>query len=139
MAISKKNKNRVVVEGKEYLWWVFDEHDQGVFCGIQVKIVCSDQTHYVQYGLQQDADDLKVVVVLRNETNAVCFECPRFENEDGIITKTGIARMVMWCKNETKNKLYEADKNKHDSKMNDYQSELKAIKEVMCRYKKNNV
>jgi len=42
MSISSKNKRRVSVDNKEYLWWVFDEYEQTVFDGIQVKAVCSD-------------------------------------------------------------------------------------------------
>lgn len=99
MAISKKNKSRVNIDGKEYLWWVFDEFDQTVFDGIQIKAVYSDQTHFLKYGLQQLESDRKVVIALRDYTKLVHLSSPsKFENEDGIITKSGIARMIKWCK-----------------------------------------
>jgi hypothetical protein len=99
MAISKKNKNRVLVNGTEYLWWVFDEYDQTEFDGIQIKIVCADQTHFIKYGLQQFPDDRKVVLALENYTKLVHLSSPPvFENKEGIITKSGVQRLIKWCK-----------------------------------------
>jgi hypothetical protein len=101
MAISKKRKNRVDVEGKEYLWWVFDKTDQTEFDGIQVKAVNSDQSMFLKYGLQQLESDRKIVISLRDYAKLVHISSPpKFENEDGIITKSGIARLVNWCKRE---------------------------------------
>ena len=95
MAISKKNKNRTYVDGKEYLWWVFDEHDQTAFDGLQIKAICSDQTHFIKYGLQQDEYDRKVVLALKDYSKLVhLFSPPKFESNNGIITKSGINRMI---------------------------------------------
>lgn len=115
MAISKKNKNRVNFNGKEYLWWVFDEHDQTEFDGVQIKIVCSNQTHFLKYGLQQRETNRKVVLALRDYTKLVHLSAPpKFENEDGIITKSGIIRLIKWCKNETHQIEYALDGKKND-------------------------
>lgn len=99
MAISKKNKNRALVDGKEYLWWVFDEIDQTEFDGIQIKAVCSDQTHFFKYGLQQLETDRKLVLALNNYSKLVHLSSPpKFENDEGIITRSGIVRMIKWSK-----------------------------------------
>lgn len=99
MAISKKNKRKVIVDGKEYFWWVFDEYDQTTFDGIQVKIVSADQTHFFKYGLQQAEKKRRVVLALKNYTKSVHLSCPKFENEERIITNSGINRLIQWCKN----------------------------------------
>ncbi len=98
MAISKKNKNRALVDGKEYFWWVFNEIDQTEFDGIQIKAVCSDQTHFFKYGLQQ-GKNRKLVLALNNCTKLVHLQfAPKFENDDGIITRSGIVKMVRWSR-----------------------------------------
>lgn len=101
MAINKKNKNRTSVDSKEYLWWVFDEYDQTEFDGIQIKAICSDQTHFIKYGLQQEENNRKLVLALRDYAKLVHLSSPpKFENSEGIITKTGIIRMIKWCKQD---------------------------------------
>ncbi|WP_299888024.1 hypothetical protein [uncultured Lacinutrix sp.] len=101
MTISKKRKKRVNVEGKEYLWWVFDETDQTEFDGIQIKAVSSDQSMFLKYGLQQIENNRKIVISLRDNIKLVhIFSPTKFENKDGIITKSGVVRLINWCKRE---------------------------------------
>lgn len=109
MAINKKNKNRVVVGGKQYLWWMFDEFDQTEFDGIQVKVVSSDQTHFLKYGLQQVANERKVVLSLRDYAKLIHLSCPKFESKDGIITKSGIIRLIKWCRSKEHQIQYACD------------------------------
>ncbi len=103
MAVSKKNKNRANVGNKEYLWWVYDETDQTAFDGVQVKIVCSDQSHTLHYGLQQFDVDRAVILSLKVGVKWIVLACPKIENTDGIITRSGIVRLVNWCKNKEHN------------------------------------
>lgn len=130
MAISKKNKNRVIVDGKEYLWWVFDEIDQTEFDGIQVKIVCADQTHFIKYGLQQYDEKRKVVLALRDYAKLVHLKSPKFEDEKGIITKSGICRLIKWCKSEKHNVLYALDGKNFNLNKEEKYSLLNEIQEL---------
>lgn len=115
MAISKINKSRTYVDDKEYLWWVFDEHDQTEFDGIQVKAVCSDQTHFIKYGLQQEKDNITVVLALKDYTKLVHLSSPlKFESNNGIITKSGINRMIKWCKQDIHQIQYAKDGNNNN-------------------------
>ncbi|WP_095069910.1 hypothetical protein [Tenacibaculum jejuense] len=115
MAISKKNKNKVFVGDKEYLWWVLDEIDQTEFDGIQIKAVCSDQSHFFKYGLQQQETNRKLVLALNNYTKLIHLSNPpKFENEEGIITKSGIIRMIKWFKNEDHTIQYAVDRMDYD-------------------------
>ena len=97
MAISKKNKNCTIIDGKQYFWWVFNEVDQTKFDGFQVKIVSADQSHFIKYGLQQKDENRKVVFALRDYKHSVTLTAPKFENKDGIITRSGIVKIVKWC------------------------------------------
>jgi hypothetical protein len=114
MTISKKNKSKVIVDGKEYLWWVFDETDQTTFDGIQIKVVSSDQTHFLRYGLQQSDSDRIIVLALTNYTKLVHLSSPKFENEEGIITKSGIGKLIRWCKIKEHQILYALDGNNNN-------------------------
>ncbi len=131
MAINKRNKNRAIVDDKEYLWWVFDEYDQTEFDGIQIKAVCSDQTHFFKYGLEQIEDNRSVVLALRDYTKLVHLTCPKFENEDGIITKSGITRLIKWCKNKKHQILYALDKKNNDLNAQEKQSLLKELQKII--------
>lgn len=110
MAISKKNKRQVLVDGKAYFWWVFDEYDQSEFDGIQLKVVCADQKHFFKYGLAQHEAHRKLVFALSNYEKLVHVSCPpKFENEDGIISNSGIVRMINWFKTENHQLQYAKD------------------------------
>lgn len=128
MAISKKNKSKVTVDGKEYLWWVFDEYDQTTFDGIQIKAVCSDQTHFIKYGLQQEEDDRKLALILKDYTKLVHLSSPpKFEDNKGIITKSGIIWMIEWCKQDIHEVQYALDGNEKDFNEAEKQLILKEI------------
>jgi hypothetical protein len=130
MAISKKNKNRVLVNNTEYLWWAFDEYDQTEFDGIQIKIVCTDQTHFIKYGLQQFPNDRKVVIALKDYAKLVHLASPPiFENKEGIITKSGVQRLIKWCKTEQHTILYAVDKGNFRLSEQEKQRLLKELQE----------
>lgn len=132
MAISKKNKSRTYVDGKEYLWWVFDEYDQTEFDGLQFKTVCSDQTHFIKYGLQQEQDNRKVVLALKDYTKLVhLFSPPKFESSNGIITKSGINRMIKWCKQDIHKIQYALDGNNNNLTEGEKQLLLKEIQKIL--------
>lgn len=97
MAISKKGKRSIIVNGRAYLWWVFYEYDQTEFDGIQIKIVAKNQAFHIKYGLQQAPENRYVVIELRHEAGRIHVRCPRFENGQGIITPSGISELIKWC------------------------------------------
>lgn len=132
MAISKKNKSKTYVDGKEYLWWIFDEYDQTEFDGVQIKAVCIDSTHFIKYGLQQEEDNRKVVLALKNYTKLVHLSSPpKFENEEGIITKSGINRMIKWCKQDVHQIQYALDGVNNDLTEDEKQSLLTEIQQII--------
>lgn len=108
MAISRKGKRKIVIDSKKYLWWIFDEYDQGVFDGVQIKIVPENQVGYVQYGLQQEDRNRRVVTALREDKYAVGMFCPKFEDEKGIIKPSGIEKLIRWIldSSEMNNRMF---------------------------------
>nr|WP_294861585.1 hypothetical protein [uncultured Fluviicola sp.] len=98
MAISKKQKRTITVDEKTYLWWVFDETDQTAFDNTQIKLISEDQSHYIQYGLEQEDENRRVVIGLQNAGVLIQLECPKFEDEQGIITPAGIRKLIEWCR-----------------------------------------
>jgi hypothetical protein len=98
MGISKKGKRKTIVEGRSFVWWVFEEIDQTEFDGIQVKVVAEDQSLYLKYGLQQNESERYLVMTLKDHTSKIHVRCPKFEDDNGIITSSGIVAMVNWAK-----------------------------------------
>ncbi|MCJ8155382.1 hypothetical protein MKJ01_16575 [Chryseobacterium sp. SSA4.19] len=132
MAIRSKNKRRVSVDNKEYLWWVFDEYDQTEFDGIQIKAICSDQTHFIKYGLQQEPDDRKLVLAWENYTKLVHLSSPPvFEDNEGIISMAGIKEMIQLSKKERHRIQYSCNGNKNDLTEPEQQLLLKEIQEKL--------
>ena len=97
MSISPRNKRRITVSNRLYFWWVFNEVDQTAFDGNQIKLVAEDQSHYIKYGLEQSNSDRNAVISLRNEVALIAIACPKFEDDNGIITPGGIRKLIEWC------------------------------------------
>ena len=100
MAISKKGKRRLSYNGKQYLWWVFEEYDQTEFDGIQIKIIDEDQTVILQYGIEQPEGERYLKVALAKDIGAVHLRCPKFEDENGAISPSGIHKMFEWVQEQ---------------------------------------
>ncbi len=99
MAISKKGKRKITIDSKGYFWWIFDEYDQTEFDGIQIKIVTENQSGYLKYGLEQNNDERYLVFALREDEYYLHTYCPKFENDAGIITPSGIEKLIKWTLN----------------------------------------
>ena len=98
MGITKKGKRKIVIDGRTYFWRGFNEQDQTTFDGDQIQLVAEDQSHTISYGLQQDDGKRFAAIRLRHEQGSICLECPKFEDQNGIITPSGIRKLVEWCK-----------------------------------------
>ncbi|MFD2563819.1 hypothetical protein [Aquimarina rubra] len=96
MAISKKGKRKITVNSENYLWWIFTEFDQTEFDGVQIKIVAENQSGYLKYGLEQIDKKRYISIGLNQNKYKVHILCPKFENDDGIITPSGIETLIKW-------------------------------------------
>jgi hypothetical protein len=93
MAINKKRKRKIIVDFKTYFWWVFYEYDQTTFDGNQITIIAENQSFSIHYGLEQNSE--KRIAVLRLN-GGIFVECPKFENDSGVITPSGISELIKW-------------------------------------------
>lgn len=65
--------------------------------------------------MQQQETDRKLVIALNNYSKLVHLSSPpRFENDEGIITKSGIIRMIKWCKSGDHQIQYALDEMNND-------------------------
>ncbi len=97
MAISKKGKRRITVNGVKYLWWVLEIYDQTVFDGWQVKIIAEDQSIYFQYGFEHNYPDRYLIISLNQTRYKVHVLCPKFEQESALIKPGEIAKLIDWA------------------------------------------
>ncbi len=107
MAISKKGKRKITVNSENYLWWIFNENDQTEFDGVQIKIVAENQSGYFKYGLEQIDEQRYISIGLNQNKFKVHILCPKFENDDGIITPSGIGNLIRWSLSESEIKSKE--------------------------------
>jgi hypothetical protein len=96
MAISKKGKRKIIVDFKTYFWWVFYEYDQTTFDGNQIKIIAKNQIFSILYGLDQNTEKRFVALELYRDKGRIYLEYPKFENDSGIITPSGISKLIQW-------------------------------------------
>ncbi|MGH1540095.1 MAG: hypothetical protein ACRBHB_06715 [Arenicella sp.] len=85
-----------LIGSRLFLWWVFNEIDQTEFDGIQVKIVAEDQSIFLKYGLEQSDGDRYLVLSFNRDLGRVHVKCPKFESDDGIISSSGIRKLIAW-------------------------------------------
>ncbi len=92
---AKRAKRKIVVNSKAFYWWVYDFHNQTAFDGVQLHMEAEIQSLYLSYGLEQGESERFVIVSTPNAS--IALRCPKFENNSGIITQTGIRELILWC------------------------------------------
>lgn len=90
MPVSQKGKRRVEVDGTLFLWRVVDKYDQTHFDGVQATVTNVMGNLHIEYGLNQDPETRHLWVAGDR------LPCPRFESEDGVLSASGVRRMVGW-------------------------------------------
>jgi hypothetical protein len=107
MAISKKSRRSISVDGTKYLWWVVEDLEDD-FIGTPVLTVAwEDRRVLVRYGLMQSGPR-RHVIVLGTRFQALPdtpgpwrrFLCPAF-GEPGSVTPKHVAELIRWCTSPT--------------------------------------
>ena len=96
MAISAKGKRRISVDGRVYLWRVFNEYDQSWFDCVQVTVAAMDQELFLHYGMEQPEERRTAMVTRGRPERSARIPCPRFEGEDGLLTPRGVRQLIEW-------------------------------------------
>lgn len=103
MAISKKHRRSISVDGTKYLWWVSEDIEDD-FIGSRVLTVAStDRRLLVRYGLSQPAPGRYMIVLgprLQglSDRPGPCrrYACPGFGVPGGVTPKH-VAELIRWC------------------------------------------
>jgi hypothetical protein len=107
MAVSAKNRRKVEVDGRRYLWWVAEDEDSP-FCPmlLAVTVASQDRRLLVRYHLGQP-DELRHVTVLGPSFKGLSgcggpwrrFRSPPFglPNE---VRPGDVAALIRWCEQE---------------------------------------
>lgn len=107
MAINSSRKRKVTLNNQKYFWFILDKWGQTEFDGIQLRIIPSNQSFYLSYGIGQAEE--KRFLSLRFQKNGTHLRlyCPKFENENDIVTNLNIKHIILWCRNTIENKTYQ--------------------------------
>ncbi len=93
MAIARKGKRQLTVDGQLYLWRVISEFDQTHFDGVQASVSADEGPLYIEYGLGQPQESRHLWVDGRR------VPCPLFESDDGVLSSSGVEKLIRWFSN----------------------------------------
>lgn len=104
MAVSRKGKRPITVDGRRYLWWVQEDRDPPFVpsAGHSLCVVDTEGDLFVQYHLGQPSDVRHVVVIGRRFPSVDgCggthrrFQCPSFDDGPAV-TPAHVAAFIRW-------------------------------------------
>lgn len=101
MAVRTKSRRKLTVADRQYVWYVKEDDDS---LDHILHVLSEDKRFIVHYRLAQPHDRL-YVTVLGKEFKRVTgtggvwrrFRCPRWDNENGIVTSGGVRNLIEWC------------------------------------------
>ncbi len=104
MALARKGRRRIDVDGETYLWWVASDEDCYTSPGANALNVASeDRRLLVRYHLAQPATSRHVTVLGPVFRDVDCrgpwrrFRAPELGDER-TITPADVARFIRWCR-----------------------------------------
>lgn len=112
MAIRTKSRRKLTIDGQQYVWYVKEDDDS---LDHILHVASADKQFIVHYRLAQP-DDRLYVTVLGKKFNRVAgtggvwrrFRCPRWDDENGIVTPGSVCKLIKWC-TDTKEETTEVD------------------------------
>jgi hypothetical protein len=100
MTISRKGRRRIVVNDREFLWYVAEDVDYAF--GPTLTVVSSDRRFFVRYALLQPDELLHVVVIGPEFRNPGCggcwrrFRSPRFGTIE-TVASGDVRALIEWA------------------------------------------
>ena len=137
MSINTRGKRKLLLDNQKYYWYVLDEWGRTEFDGVQIRIIPLNQSFLISYGIKQIESKRYLFICLKNDGSRLRLYCPKFENENDIMTNHGIKNILLWCRNtiEKKNQqivpnLYPTSKNENSIEFIDnvFEKLIKTIK-----------
>jgi hypothetical protein len=105
IAVSRKGKRSITVDGREYLWWVQEDYEPPFVpsIGKSLRVIDTSGELSVEYHLGQPSDVCHVVVTGRRfRSLGGCggphrrFRCPTF-TEGPAVTPAHVASLIRWA------------------------------------------
>jgi hypothetical protein len=101
MAIARKNRRSIEVEGREFLWWVYEELEE--LAAMTLAVASADKSFLVRYPLHQPDDNRHLTVLgrefpglLEDRGSWARVRCPALTS--GEVVKPSDARcLIEWC------------------------------------------
>ncbi|MCA5005249.1 hypothetical protein [Sphingobacterium bovistauri] len=119
MAINSKGKRKLLLDNQKYYWYVLDEWGRTEFDGVQIRIIPSNQSFQISYGINQIENRRFLSIHLQKDGAHLRFYCPKFENENNIMTNHGIKNILLWCRNTIENKSHQIVPNLYPTSKNE--------------------
>ena len=103
MSIATKNRRKLNIGGREFIWFVKDDSDSAYML---LHVVSQDKKFFVNYHLRQPSNK-RYLIVLGKEFPGLAHAggcwlrvlCPEWET-DSIITPASVRRLIEWCLSE---------------------------------------
>lgn len=106
MGIATKNKRKLKIGEREFVWYVSEDSDSA---DMVLHVASQDKKFIVKYHLGQPSDT-RFLIVIGNEfpdlsdAGGVWIRvlCPEWE-KDSIVTPSGVRNLIQWCLTEKRN------------------------------------
>lgn len=104
MGISTKNRRRIAVDGRQYLWWVTVDDTYYLSPGGHTVTVATEDRHFfVRYGLRQHEESRHIVFtgtdlggMTGSSGNWCRYRCPAFGTDESMMP-ADVANLIRWC------------------------------------------
>jgi hypothetical protein len=101
MAIARKDRRTIDVEGREFLWWVYEELEEAA--AMTLAVASADKRFLVRYPLDQPDDSRHLIVLgrefpgLPNDRGSWArVRCPQWTSGKAVKPSV-VRRLIEWC------------------------------------------
>lgn len=99
MSVAKKNRRKLVREGRLFVWWVQEDRDS---LDLILHVVSEDKRFIAHYVLGQEEAE-RLIIILGSEFagadtggNWSRFHCPCFDPH-AVVTPGNVRQLIDWC------------------------------------------
>ncbi len=101
MGVSTKNRRKIVVNNRKFVWYICEEWDW--YCYLVLHVISEDKHFNIGYPLGQ-TDQRRHLIVLGKEFPGLkeaghCWKsvlCPGWETDD-VVTPATVRKLIEWC------------------------------------------
>jgi hypothetical protein len=105
MGIRTKYRRKIIFGGRCFAWYIKEDDD---LPNLVLHVLSEDKQFIVQYQLAQAPENLYITVLGKEFYGAMGtggvwrrFRCPRWDNENGMVTPGTVRKLLEWCLTES--------------------------------------